>query len=238
MSTVTEDQLSPEQLAALAEMREAEGEPEPDDDEPDDEPDEPEQEPSDVAALEALNKKLQAEAKRHENALAKLRVDDWEQHVLCPLCIGEGFLLPIPPGQQPDEIWEAIRALSGRMDTGGLKLSRYAVLCEDCDGLGMVATGARTEQGASIVCELCKAKGWYDPSDPQTFYRRMTPTQPAVAGLSVVPQQPMNQPIDGVQYQPPGGWVPGNGVGGNDDFGRWAGHPRYGIDPQFTGGTW
>ena len=75
---------------------------------------EPEPEPSSHAVVEDYEKKMKSEATRHENALAKLHPDTWDKFTMCPLCIGEGFLEPIAPGNQPDELWEAIKVMAGR----------------------------------------------------------------------------------------------------------------------------
>ncbi len=238
MSAAEEDVLSPEQLAELAEMREQGDGPEPLEDDEDEDEDEPEAETVPQPGDPALEKKHLQEARRHENALAKLHPDDWESHVMCPLCMGDGFLLPIPPGAQPDEIWEAVRALSGRQDTNALNTAPWATVCEICDGAGDVLTGSRKEHQDTMPCKRCNAKGWYDPSDAQTFTNLQTGAPPAAPALAVVPGGPQNVPIDGQQYTPPAGWQSGNSVNGNDEWGRWQGHPRYGIDVQFTGGTW
>jgi hypothetical protein len=36
------------------------------------------------------------------------------------------------------------------------------------------------------------------------------------------------------ELAPPPGWAEGGRIGG-DSFGRWPGHPRYGVDPALGG---
>ena len=140
--TVVEDTLTEEQLIRLAEMREAQ-EPEtgdieePEGTEPAPEP-EPQEPPSSILEEKEREKRLKSEDTRHENALKKVWGEAWEEHAFCPLCIGQGFLVPIPAGEQPDEIWQAITALSGRIETQELNYPPELVVCGRCNGWGVV----------------------------------------------------------------------------------------------------
>ena len=212
------DTLTEEQLAELHEMQaEHDAAIEPDDEDPEDEPaPAATAEPSSLAVVGELNKKYAAETKRHENALAKLHPDDWDQFAMCPLCIGDGFLTPIPEGTIVPELWEAIKALAGKLEDGKFPLASYTEPCQTCDGWGMVRTGAKNDNQRALPCKACNGMGWRDkPGEP-----------PA---LSVVP----------TGGTAPGGYTPPAPVSPvHDAWGRPAGHERFGIDIQFTGGTW
>jgi hypothetical protein len=207
-----------------------EGDPAPVEPEP-----EPEPEPSSQTVVEAADKRFTTEAKRHENALAKLHPDDWDTFAMCPLCIGDGFLTPIAPGEMPDQIWEAVTVLSGRVQTGELQTAPYAEVCETCAGYGMVLTGARNETNASLPCRTCAGYGWLDLGQPQTpgqIIPNAKKVPPAPAALVSVPgyAQPPREPYpdSGIEFQPFIG-------GANDPYGRPAGHPRWGMPTDANG---
>lgn len=220
-----EAELGPDNPDAEPEVEEEE------DAQPEPEPDEP----SSLELVQEMAKKIGAEAKRHENALAKLRPDDWDQHVMCPLCIGDGYLLPIPPGKQPDEIWEAIRALSGRVDSGALKPAPFAELCEVCGGTGQVDTGASSNTMPTPACRECAGYGWLD-LDPPSLGHPPAPNAkklPPVGGthtgqLYPVPAPAEPWPDHHLSFIPVPGGVP-------DPWNRPAGHPRWGSDTTEAG---
>jgi hypothetical protein len=191
---------------------------------------------SSLAQEKEREKRLKSEDTRHENALKKVWGEAWEEHAYCPLCLGQGFVVPIPAGEQPDEIWEAIKALSGRLDQGAFRHPDELVTCGRCDGYGQVATGAKAEHTSVIPCAHCDARGYFNLNDPihkaklgivdplpepvapMTFdFRIPTPAAPAEPALA-----------------PPPGWMEA-GKPGVDTWGRWPGHTRHGIDPAHGG---
>lgn len=237
MSTIVE-RANAEADEAEAENPDAEpAEPiEGDEPEPGTEP-EPEPEPSSLAVVTDLDKKLTAETKRHENALAKLHPDDWDQFTMCPLCIADGFLRPIAPGELPDQLWEAITVLAGRMETGELRSAPYAEVCETCGGYGEVLTGARNEANVKLPCRNCAGYGWLDTGQPQT------PGQIVLNAKKVPPPPPALVAVPGYA-QPPSEPYPDSTLdftpfvgGANDPYGRPAGHPRWGMTQDANGRT-
>lgn len=232
--------------ASMAPEGEAvEPEPEPSS-EPDGEETEPETEPevearipsSETVMLER-DKKLNSEATRHENALKKVYGDDFEHRAFCPLCIGEGFLEPIPPGGQPDEIWEAVKALSGRMEGGEYEHPEELMMCARCNGWGNVSTSAKNEHTAVIPCSACESRGYFDTNNPAHRAKLGIAPEPIAPPVNLFPVYHDSVTTTAVEAPllPPSGWVE-SGSPGADGYGRWPGHPRYGINPASTGGAW
>lgn len=245
--TAAEIELTEEEVAALdgephretiAEIAERESEPEITTDETDDLKGERQSVPDrPIVDEQKRDKALTGEATRHENALKKIYGDDFEHRAFCPLCIGEGFLEPIPAGGQPEEIWEAVKALSGRLDSGEYQTPPEFVVCARCQGIGQVSTGARNEHNSVIPCELCASRGYFNDTDP--IHRAKlglkppeTPQPAAWAPTLVIPG-----PVAVQEPAAPQGWFDGPKIGG-DSWGRWPGHPRFGIDPATSQGVW
>lgn len=91
----------------------------------------------------------------------------------CPACQGLGF--DLTGGEPPPE----------------LKQHDRFVMCEHCDGFGLVATGSKVPQAAELRCPTCGGNGYID---------RLTfrPDQPSIP-----------QPIaPGPNGEPPAGWEP------------------------------
>jgi len=242
-----EAEMTEEQVAALDEgehtptvaeiiERDTEAvEPEAVEPEPDEEPQRV-PESSDTVARK-LEKALQSEATRHENALKKAYGDDFVDRAFCPCCLGEGFLTPWPSGAMPDEVWEAVQALSGKLDTGELRTPDYIVLCENCGGYGQIDTGAKGSASVPLPCKRCDSRGWFDTEDP--IHRAklgLAPPEP-IAPAPAVWSLPAPAVSADAPLAPPPGWSEGGRVGA-DGFGRWPGHPRYGVDPTAPGAQW
>lgn len=196
---------------------------------------EPAPEPSSLKQVEDFERKAKSEATRHENALAKLHPDDWEHYAMCPLCIGDGFLTPIQPGELPDQLWEAITVMAGRWNTGGLKKAPFAERCEICDGRGMLDPDANNDANREIICPTCAGYGWLD-TRPAALGHNVPPNAKKLPpqALAAVPQPsglaPAAEPFpdSGMEFQP----FPG---GVQDEYGRPAGHPRWGLPTTADG---
>ena len=248
MTAVEEDRLTDEQLEQIRAMREAqENEGETSDETETDEAetadgseDEPEAAaPAPTVDIAEREKKLRSEDTRHENALKKIHGDDFAEHAFCPLCLGQGFLTPMGAGDMPDEIWEAVKALAGKMEGGEYEHPVELVQCERCNGYGQVATGAKNEHNAVIPCEPCQSRGYFNLKDPVHRGRLgLAPEQAQAAPPpAVFPTFNLPQPPQPAGEQPPVGWVD-SGKPNADTWGRWPGHARYGNDPSFNGGQW
>lgn len=184
-------------------------------------------------------KKLKSEDTRHENALKKIYGDDFERQAYCPLCIGQGFLEAIPPGEQPEEIWAAITALSGRTPASEYLHPDELVACERCNGWGQVASGAKNEHNAVIICSTCDGRGYFNLADAMhaAKLRGPAPTPEPFTPMPFTQWPDLTQAAPVQVISPPDGWAAA-GKPGADTFGRWPGHPRFGIDPSANGGQW
>ncbi len=196
---------------------------------------EPEPEPSSHAVVEDYEKKMKSEATRHENALAKLHPDTWDKFAMCPLCIGEGFLEPIQPGAQPDELWEAITVMAGRFDTGELADAPFAEQCEVCKGRTVVSTHAVAGDQRQVNCRNCAGFGWvdigpYDPANLNPPNKKKVPVQAVpLAAVNAYPNAPVEPyPDSRIEFQPFQGGIA-------DPYGRPAGHPRWGMTTDANG---
>lgn len=194
-------------------------------------------EPSSLAVISELDKKLTAETKRHENALAKLHPEDWDAFTMCPVCIGDGFLRPMAPGEMLPELWEATKVLTGNVTSGELEPAPYAEVCETCKGRGMVLTGAQNETNYALPCRTCSGYGWLDvgPFAPGALLpQNAKKVPPQAVPLAAVPQyqQAPVEPYPDSQLD----FVPFAG-GINDPYGRPAGHPRWGMNTTTDGRT-
>lgn len=238
MSSRLSEIIEEEEAAAQEDEEETSAAPGDSDVEPDTEPLEHEakvKEAERAIDMAEREKKLKAEDTRHENALKRVYGDEFADHAFCPLCIGQGFLVPIPAGQQPDEIWEAITALSGRTPAAEYEHPAELVKCERCNGFGKVATGARSDTTAVIPCSACDARGYFDTKDP--VHRGKLGLAPDLPPAPAITQFPtFHVPNGGAEenLQPPNGWH-SQGKPGADSWDRWPGHPRYGIDPSVSG---
>lgn len=196
---------------------------------------EPAPEPSSQKQIEEYERKVKGEATRHENALAKLHPDDWESYAMCPLCVGDGFLTPIPPGELPDVLWEAITVMAGRFDTGELEEAPYAEQCPTCKGKGQLTTHSLREQQKVQDCRTCMGFGWLDtgtpaPGMPQAPNAKKNPPAPPVLVGAPSGLAPAADPYPdyGMEFVPFPGGVP-------DEYQRPAGHPRWGLPTTADG---
>jgi len=192
--------------------------------------------PSSVTELEKHERALKAEDTRHENALKKLYGEAWEDFAFCPLCLGQGFTRPHPEDSLPEEVWEAIQALAGKTPHETYRTASYAQVCQECGGWGKVLTGAKNENQAALPCKKCDARGWFDTEDLAHRAKLGIPApgfEPAPA-FPVFHTPPVQHQEPGHVPPPPANWHV-EGKPGADQWDRWPGHPRYGIDPQHGG---
>lgn len=190
------------------------GEDEPEQDEEQPEP-EPEEDPGSELAAQLHDKALTREHTRHENALAKLYGDAWVGYTMCPLCIGEGFMLPYNAGEVVQEQWEAIMALSGRAPADDFIQDSEFERCDHCDGHGQTITGAALDATPIKMCGRCNGLG----------YRQKAPQLPTI--IYPAPAAAPAPPNPLTDFTP--------GLGAPDQWQRRPGHPHYGIAPDMVG---
>lgn len=182
---------------------------------------EPEAEPDPELSSEAVlqrDKSLESEAKRHETRLATLHgAEEWELYNMCPLCIGDGFLVPWSNGELPDEQFAAITALAGHMPAVELIEDSDYQGCTHCGGAGETRISEPNPRGVTKQCDKCLGSG-YVPAAPKF-------AQPAPLATLQNGTEPVVIPSN---------W---GSPAANDQWGRAAGHPHYGIDPAIAGLT-
>lgn len=136
-----------------AEEEAAEGEPEP----------EPDAGPQTDADMEAIGRKLDGEAKRHANRVREITGQSFGDLVPCPLCVTPGYVLVQPPPEVDPEQRAAVMIALGEQAAPEYRHASYAVMCEECNGIGQVLTGARNAHNALLPCSVCEGKGWKAP---------------------------------------------------------------------------
>src|SRR5438105_14840263 len=120
--------------------------PEPDEDEAADEEEAPAEEP---LSLEAFTAALEAEGKRHADALAAIFRADWAQFEECPLCHLLGVVTPEDP-----------------------VLDSVTMRCERCRGYGMLITESNVPEHIHRQCPDCNGNGYVakvEPVQPVTY---------------------------------------------------------------------
>lgn len=202
-----------EALAAEAENPDAEPEPEPiQPDEPAEEEIEEEEtppEPSSLAQVQAMDKALEAESKRHAKAIAKALGENFADFDLCPLCQVDGYAVPYQPGEIGPEQRDAILTVMGEAGNQALGEHPTEVRCPQCDGWGEMRNGSRRAEQATSACQRCMGTGHVDK----------TTIVSNVHELPAPPRYPWDEQPEPV-------------VAPNTDrWGRPANHPDFGLDP-------
>jgi hypothetical protein len=176
-------------------------------------PGEPAPEPPTQAQLEKMMDKLSKEDERHAKRYAEVLGDQFAMMMPCPRCLESGHIYPpeVAP-VDPDQL-AAVDASLGRDVMPELLQAKDAERCQDCDGRGMVKTGAQNETGAAKVCTPCGGQGW------------VTPSGNAPSGTATVTLHPLENgnPDDADATPMPDRW------------GRPIGHPHWGQDPATIG---
>lgn len=173
--------------------------------------------PDDVQRMVARDKALERENKRHEKTLGNLYGEEWDNLSLCPLCMGEGFTLPHAPGDLPEEVLQAMDALSGRYAPPEYVEDTDYERCDHCQGHGRTITGSQNPEHVTKLCDKCQGNG---------FVRKQA-TNGNVAQF----------PVPTLDAPAPVGPPPTYGSPEPDDqWGRPAGHAHYGLDPRYVTG--
>ncbi len=204
------EMVEEEAAAAEAEAKAAEPEPEPGPG-PEPEPQEREQQ-----AFVAIGEKEIKQAERARDAYRKrigsILGDEAVVHE-CLLCAGLGYLPDLPP---PGTQFGIALGEDGPALVASEPLSEpeyVAALdkaeCPECQGLGLVKTGAKTEHGRIAPCSKCSGNGWV----------MIARAEPLAAGISSTTPPPVA--ADGspaIQLGP-------------DAWGRPFGHKHWGVPP-------
>jgi hypothetical protein len=185
-----------------------------------------------------FDRDLDKEDTRHLEALKRLFGDAWADFNTCPLCQVAGYAMQYPPGEVPIEQRLAVMHVLGDRDERNLELapSDEAQPCPICKGQGRLKTGSLNPEHATKECSACSEKGYVNNLEQGQIAARLQASAPPPP-----PPTPIWQAQTAAQppaFSAPNGWTPAPGANGNDSYGRWPGHERYGIDPAANGGLW
>lgn len=191
-----------EREAAQAEADEPDVTPglEPDEDEAEEaehEETQPEHEPITEAAIKKIGQLIEREDDRHEKALRKILGELWEGRETCPLCMQEGFVIPVQPGQFDPQQRVAVLNAMGDYGDPQLKKHPYLSRCPECDGWGKLDTGSRNEGFEREQCVRCSGNGYVDSRTPTTNGNYGTQPQQAAWTPPPPPEQTANADVWG-----------------------------------------
>jgi hypothetical protein len=164
--------------------------------------------------IEALNRKLDAEAERHAKRVAEIMGDDFALLVPSPIDWTPGFIFGVEGMLPAPSQLEALDAILGRATAPDLKAAKDAQACEACNAIGDVLTGSRKEGQITKPCTSCGGTGWV-PKLAEA------PPSQIVSNVAMYTNTETNQPN---QFQVADRW------------GRPVGHPHYGLEPAYVGG--
>jgi hypothetical protein len=189
---------------------------EPDEEEQDAEEETPAEPPSSLAEVQRQERALNAEQKRHANALQKALGEQWAQFEQCPLCQVDGYAIPYQPGEVGPEQRDAVMFVLGEGGPGHGKVHQSKVRCPSCDGYGQLYTGSRLPQTEYDACLTCNGTGTVEKS--------------------ILENQAAQRERD--QYTPPPPPAFDYGTPNTDKWGRVFGQQHFGEDPGLNGGVW
>lgn len=163
--------------------------------------------------LEAAQRALDKENRRHSSAVAKIMGADFAELLECPCCQIPGFVFPFQAGTVHDEERRAaVEAYLGASGPNYVEATDRA-RCEACDGLGEVLSGSRNPLHRVVPCSPCGGLGWVQVS------AQVAPLSAGHSDGYMKTAQPVQQT---------NGDVP-------DLWGRPPGHPHYGMAPAAVG---
>ena len=202
--------------------------------------DEPEAERDALAIVQERQAKLDSERKSHRTRFKNIIGDDFDKYDACAICDGDGF---VPATQETADLIVAVAETINAAKSAagdGLRTPEYILQCENCGGFGEIATTARGKAVRTTPCKRCAGRGWFDTEDlghrAQLGLDR--PVTPAPAPVNPFPTfHTSGGGTATLEAQPPAGWH-ASGSPGADNWNRWPGHPRYGVDPDTAGGQW
>jgi hypothetical protein len=169
----------------------------------------PAPEPRSQKEIEALTKKLEAEAERHAKRVGEIMGDDFGLLVPSPVDWTPGFIFNVPEMlPQPEQV-EALHALLGQAAPADYLPAEDAEACDKCNALGQTTTGSRVPGNELKPCGKCNGSGWTTKMPPLAQVSPMQGTTITTSG------QPMTPEVYQVR----------------DSWGRPSNHPHFGIDP-------
>jgi hypothetical protein len=166
-------------------------------------------EPSSLATVQAIDKALEAEQKRHRNALAKALGEQFEDFDQCPLCQVDGYAMQYQPGEVSPEQREAILTVMGDAVVLPILHDPNFKRCDACNGHGKRETGSLMEAYFYETCSTCQTTGRVAVNGAQPAAQTATVT-------TIYPWDEAATPAPTVN---------------TDRWGRPQSHPDFGLDP-------
>lgn len=202
----TPETPEPPEAPETAQPDEPEPEPEP---APDAQPAEPEPAPLSEKELNAALAKLDKEATRHRDRVTEIMGEDALTLVQCPLCEPHLSGLRFPVAPSPEE-WEAITAaVYGEADQT-YRDAEYVRQCDQCDGLGKIATHSLVPGRASIDCRTCNGYGYTTLDTRPAPVAVLPPPEPTRDGFAAPAEgPPQTDPFGRTRDDPNFGTLPG-----------------------------
>lgn len=148
----------------------------PDEDETADAEDEPAAEPEPIEApqpeppqdeeRQAVFAKIDRSFNTYKSAVERNLGDEVTDWLFCPLCASGavvGYVNRHDLGRIPDEVAANVQTFLGYQRETEYPSARGINVCDDCAGLGKVATGSRVSEHMTITCPTCKGYGYTPP---------------------------------------------------------------------------
>jgi hypothetical protein len=163
--------------------------------------------------IDALTRKLEAEAERHTKRVRELMGEDFAFLVPNPTDWTPGFIFNVPEMHPtPDQV-AALDALLGRESEEDFLDAEDAEACDKCNARGQTKTGSQVAGQKTKPCAKCSGTGWVQKFLP----------------LAPPPAQPQTYSYaNGTQLTPETYQV-------KDSWGRSVGHPHFGLEPASVG---
>ena len=165
--------------------------------------------PRSQAEIDALTKKLEAEAQRHEKRLREIMGEDFALLVANPTDWTPGYIFNVPEMHPTPDAVAAFHALLGIAQEEELLPADDAEACPVCNAKGRTKTGSEVDGQRDKPCRRCNGAGWIGKAVPVEPLAPVAQFQPSAPAASNAPNQ----------FQVADRW------------GRPAGHPHYGLEP-------
>ena len=187
--------------------------------------------------LDEVYKQIERKADNYKRDMARLLGKTGAPWQESPFDQVPGYLLPFNPDAPEALVMK--QAADAYFLAGKRKRQPHPtfVTCPPCDGEGKMDNGAKGDCTDWVPCWSCHGSGTRDltmpPPSPPVAYQPL-PTPQTAPNPYAPPAAPQNGSQGAERLDPPAGWHQ-SGAPGADQWARWPGHPRYGIDPSLSG---
>jgi len=182
--------------------------------------------------------KIDTKVANYKKGMQPLLEETGQPWLESPFDVVPGYMLPYNPNAEDALAMKAAADLY--FAQGGIQYKPHPtmVTCEECDGYGLMTNGAKGDRTPTTLCWCCHGSGTRDLTMPKPQPPQPAPTltlAPPVPAVTHQPWEPAPPPSEILSA--PVNWH-ASGKPGADQWDRWPGHPRYGIDPATSGGVW